>query len=598
MSEFGDGEAPRRDGEVLGRDGEASGSVRSVSSAAKHDNPSGDTPESFDVDTFIHPAKPEQHLGKFIFNMPLSDEEIITELVKLSEEQLGPLQRMNFPKGTRFLVEGERFDIITLVLSGTIALERASEAGDIVMHHASTGRIIGLLGLMDWRKSFFTATATTAVTGIQLTFDQVNWVTQKDRRIAEYLAVMMIRSFERRLRRSENIQIEKVELMGELARERENLANALHELEGARSELMAQARFALLGELSAGVAHELNNPMAAIQRTCDFLQNDVSCLLQTAPDSDWARTAQTALNQARTAKVLSTKEVRARKRELQDITGDAVLAQRLVVAGILDTDLARDLASGDQSRYEVVEQAAAIGTNLRNLATASRRIVELVASLRSYARPDGDPVADVDIHEGIEDTLRLLSHKLQGVQVVREYEELPAVACHPGQLAQVWTNLLSNAAEAMHDAAPAGTRNIGTITITTSMPEAGIVQVEVSDTGPGISPEVMERIFTPRFTTKGGQVRFGMGIGLSVCRAIITQHHGTITLQSRTEQPAQSAQLEQCAHSGAVQSSASQSGASRCAHTGAAATVRIPICPPQPAQPPPSTPSPPAPPEA
>ena len=476
--------------------------------------------------------EPEQHLGYFIFNMPLSDEEIIAEIIKLSEEQLGPLPRTKFPEGTRFVVEGQRSDLITLVLEGQIALERSSEAGDIVMHHASTGRIIGLLSLMDWREGFFTAIATTPVTGIQLTFDQVNWVTQNDRRMAEYLTAMMIRSLDRRLRRSENIQIEKVELMDELARERANLAKALRDLEGARTELMAQARYASLGELAAGVAHELNNPMAAIMRTADYLNTDMGDLLLTSTDRSWAEAAQGALDYARTASVLSTKEVRAIKRELQQITGDPALAQRLVVAGILDVDLARKLAAGDTSNYAVVEQAAAIGTNLRNLATASRRIVDLVASLRSYARPDGDPVVDVDLHEGIEDTLRLLSHKLRGVRVVREYGDLPHVACHPGQLAQVWTNVITNAAEAMCDAKPECGTNYGTLTITTSVPVPGEVQVEVRDTGPGIPDHVLHHIFEPRFTTKGGQVRFGMGIGLSVCRSIITQHNGTIDLRS------------------------------------------------------------------
>ena len=97
----------------------------------------------------------------------------------------------------------------------------------------------------------------------------------------------------------------------------------------------------------------------------------------------------------------------------------------------------------------------------------------------------------------------------------------------PGQLAQVWTNLLTNAAEAMQDTGVGST-----VTIRTSAPEPGWVEVDIIDDGPGIPGERLEQLFEPRFTTKNGQVRFGMGIGLSVCRSIINKHHGTIALES------------------------------------------------------------------
>lgn len=471
----------------------------------------------------------------FIFAQALTDQEIMDRIVAGFDECLGYQPRILIPPGVRLTVEGSRVEEATLALRGQVALERESHAGNVLMHHASTGKIIGLLALTDQRAAFFTSRTTTEVLGIHLTFEQVNYVVQARPETALLIAVLFIRSLDRRLRRSEDIQIEKVELAAQLETEQANLARALTNLEAARAELLAQARFASLGELAAGVAHELNNPMAAIDRTSSHLLQDVTTLIAGAPEP-WASHARQALDAANTATSMSTKQARALKREMTEATGDPVLAQRLVLAGIRDTEFARRVA-GDESVLAELESAASIGTGLRNLASASRRITELVTSLRSYARPDGDPVMDVDVHETIDESLRLLSHRLHGIDIIRDYENLPHLSCRPGQLSQVWTNLMTNAAEAMaeqHGRAGGGEDGtIGTLTIATRPgDDAGWIRVTISDTGPGIPEHLIERIFEPRFTTKSGQVRFGMGIGLGVCQSIVSGHGGRIRLAS------------------------------------------------------------------
>ncbi|WP_255315566.1 ATP-binding protein [Trueperella pecoris] len=479
---------------------------------------------------------------RFALHLEASDLEIAHRIVELADELLGYQPRVHYPPDVILTAQGKRVEEITLVLSGQVSLEMQSGIGDVTMHHSTTGRLVGMLALTSGRDAFFTSRTTTNVVAVRLTFEQMNFIWSHNHEVPSLVAALFVRSFDRRLRRAEDVQIEQYELTAELERERANLALALRNLEAARTELMSQARFASLGELAAGVAHELNNPIAAIDRTADHLYDDVRALLGggrgsgSGRDLDrgrgWGRghraVAQrvlAAIEAAHGSASLTTREARAVRRELEEITGDRGLAQRLILAGLHDPAFARDIIRGGLS-FDTAETAASIGTGLRNISTATRRITELVASLRSYARPDGDPITDVDLHTGLDDTLRLVSHKLLNIDVERDYHSLPPITCYPGQLSQVWTNLITNAAEAMAEQADAR------ITIRTGYTDAKHIVVAVTDNGPGIPPDVQRNMFEPRFTTKNGQVRFGMGIGLSVVRSIVSRHGGSIDVDS------------------------------------------------------------------
>ncbi len=463
---------------------------------------------------------------RFALNIEMSDLEMVHEIVAIADRLLGFQPRVHFPPDVALTTEGHRVEEVMLALSGQISLERSSDAGDVIMHHATTGRLIGMLALTSGREAFFTSKTTTNVVAVQLTFEQLNYIWNHDSDIPALVAALFIRSFDRRLRRAEDIQIEQHELTAELERQRANLATALRNLEVARTELMTQARFASLGELAAGVAHELNNPMAAIGRTSDHLFGDVCKLIELAPGWKWSRRTLAAIQASHDAKSVTTREARAIRRELEGITKDRSLAQRLVLSGLHDPAFAKEIQRSRTIDFETIELAASIGTGLRNVSTATHRITELVTSLRSYARPDGDPITDVDLHSGLDDTIRLLSHKLLNVKVKRDYHTLPPITCHPGQISQVWTNLISNAAEAMVDQADAQ------ILISTGSFDEDHIFVKIADNGPGIPPEIQDNMFQPRFTTKNGQVRFGMGIGLSVVQSIVSRHQGTVELDS------------------------------------------------------------------
>lgn len=471
-----------------------------------------------------------------LFESPLSDDVIIDKLLLRIESILGAQPRKTFPPGTRLTSSGEHVQDITLVLSGRVALMYETPSGnEIVMHEESTGRIIGLMAISEGQTALLNAVTTTSVEAVQLTMEQLNSAVEGNSEISLLAATLFIRSLDRRLRRAEELHITNAELSRQLETERRNLASALSNLEEARTELMAQERLASLGSLSAGVAHELNNPVAAIERVSEYLADDVIALLETAPDRKWAALAISALADGLESIALSSRQERELRKEFTGATGDGATAMRLALGGIRDPELARKAVKGSGIELESALQAASIGTGLRNLNSASGRITDLVSSLRSYARPDGDSIAEVNVNQSLEDSLRLLSHKLSGLRVVRDYDDVPSVMGYHGQLAQVWTNVLTNAAEAITEAAESSGENegdLGSITVRTLSPRPGWVRVQIADDGPGVPPDVLPRIFEPRFTTKSGQVRFGMGIGLSVSRTIIGRHYGTMRIDT------------------------------------------------------------------
>lgn len=158
----------------------------------------------------------------------------------------------------------------------------------------------------------------------------------------------------------------------------------------------------------------------------------------------------------------------------------------------------------------------------RNNELATERIMNLVRSLKNFARLDEAERKPVNIHEGLESTLTLVKHHLKNrVRVVKEYGDLPDIECYPNQLNQVFMNLLVNAAQAIEDR--------GTITIKTWM-DGQSVKIAIRDTGVGIPSENLPKVFDPGFTTKG--VGLGRGLGLSICYRIVQDHHGGIGIES------------------------------------------------------------------
>jgi two-component system NtrC family sensor kinase len=456
--------------------------------------------------------------GHVLLTPHMDDAEVVSRLVAALDQALGHPPRLRVSPGSILLEQGADVGGIYVILDGEVELRRRTEAGEGTVHREGTGPIVGLLSLASQRRAFLEVRAVTEVRALPVTLGQLEQAIAAESDVGPLLTRTLVNALANRLRDADDLQIRIDALNARVEQERDQLADALDALERAQATLVQQARMATLGELAAGIAHELNNPVAALTRAAEFVATDVDALL--AGD----QVAQ-QLDRARHAQPMPSTELRAARQLITDRLGDRSLAERLVTAGVTDPDQAVALAASP-AQIERIAAAHQLGNELRNITTASARVADLVSSLRSYLRggEDSPPVADIDITETVDDALRLLGHRLADVTIERQYEPVPHGWVRPGQLQQLWTNLVANALDAAGPSAH--------LLVQVDAPDATHVRVRITDDGPGIDPAIAEQLYTPHFTTKHGRVSFGIGLGLSVCRQIVEAHGGTIELRS------------------------------------------------------------------
>lgn len=269
----------------------------------------------------------------------------------------------------------------------------------------------------------------------------------------------------------------------EIASQRDNLEQTYNTLVNAQDQLVQSEKMASLGQLTAGIAHEINNPINFVSSGIDSLRTNFSDIMD-------IMAGYLALN--------PEADNKEKLRHLQKLNKELEVA-------------------------ELMEESEQL---LRSIKNGANRTKEIVKSLRNFTRLDESSLKITDIHEGLDSTLVILNNLLKDrIKVIKDYGDLDPIICYPGQLNQVFMNILNNAVQAI--------KNEGTIVIRTYT-ENGWAIVKIKDNGTGMPEEVKKHIFDPFFTTK--DVGEGTGLGLSISYGIIQKHNGKIEVESKPGQ--------------------------------------------------------------
>ncbi|AFY36042.1 PAS domain S-box protein [Calothrix sp. PCC 7507] len=275
-----------------------------------------------------------------------------------------------------------------------------------------------------------------------------------------------------------------------LQQQAQNLENTLYALQRTQSQLIQSEKMSSIGNMVAGIAHEINNPV-------NFIHGNL------IPASEYAQDLLRLIELYQQHYPNPPTEIQA---EIADID-----------LNFLKEDLIKLL------------QSMRLGT---------QRIREIVLSLRNFSRLDESEVKDVDIHEGIDSTLMILQNRLKAkpdhpeISVIKEYEKLPPITCYPGQLNQVFMNILSNAIDALEESVVNGkTTDHPSICIRTEILDSSWVAIRIADNGRGIPQNILSKLFDPFFTTK--DVGKGTGLGLSISyQIVVDKHRGKLSCHS------------------------------------------------------------------
>ncbi len=309
-------------------------------------------------------------------------------------------------------------------------------------------------------------------------------------------------------------------MVNELSRRQRRATQESLAKEKALQNLHTAEQMTTLGQLAAGIAHELNNAIGVVSSKAERLEGVVIQLLEEV-DPQASQFFDLGLMNGQVA---SSSETRTRARELEKSLGlPRVQAKNLARATTKDTDLSVWL-----KQPELALQYWEFGRDLHDLRVAARHSVGIVKSVKQLGRSDAQPDELLDVNDSINKALSLLQSDLRRVSVRIRPAKLPLISGSVTELVQIWSNLIKNACDAMQEV------ESPQIDIQTKVMN-GRISVTIANNGPEIDQSIRRKIFQPNFTTKKGGLSFGLGLGLAIVKRIVSEYRGSIAVKSNRD---------------------------------------------------------------
>jgi len=455
----------------------------------------------------------------------------VTQLIKRIFDDTHQTKKylQTYQKDEILLREGEQLEDVFLLLDGVVELFKKKPHTDTQypITRLNAGSFIGIIAFTTGEPSLTTAIVEQTATVLKIPKKEVNLLFEKNEQFRKYMDELILANLLDRFRNTIILQMKLDSANNKLRSERNEVQKAYRELKDAQDRLIYQEKMATLGQLVAGFAHEVNNPTASLLRSTETLENRISDLLERLEGQEKEnRLAKKLYEAGIRAMYPDTATLRQKIAEVKPYFQQAQALELRLLAQ-LPEDLVEELKVKNWSEGKDLGfylNHFEMGKMFQNIESAGLRIAGLVKSLKSYSRSDTDRQwEEIDIREGIHDTLQLTSNRIKYYEIDIDLPDIPKIRANPAALNQVWTNIILNAADVM------GKK--GAISIRCNNDDEKI-WVEIRDSGPGIREDIIDRIFESNFSTKKSEVKFGLGLGLSISKDIIDQHGGTISAKN------------------------------------------------------------------
>ncbi len=431
-----------------------------------------------------------------------SRDELSTYYSRVDEYFDDPEQRIHLKTG-ECLLEQEQFnDRLYLVISGELVTKYKNPEGNFCdVWISKKGKVLGV-------HSFFSQSHITFATVIAIEDAEIAYM--------DYPQSMTLEEQGRFYAKFMPIVI------SELSDRNKRIEQFANRREMAYRRLQAHQKLALLGHLSAGIAHELNNAISVLKSNVPWLIKFFKRNIE-GTYSSFAHLFEMGLEKGRW---LSTTEARKRSKQLRkkfDLSTN--MAKKIAGTGISDEELAElgDIKKVSSELLDVWE----LGATFFDMRVAANQSHHVVKSVKSLSAKHLERVPDIDINGCVESALSLIHGKLKDIKVDVDLQPLPLLDANKGELVQVWMNLLSNAVESLVAAQTEG----ATIKVT-SQHVWNLIVVKITDNGPGIPSEILPKIFLPDMTTKVSGLSFGLGLGLTFVQNIVEDYGGQVIVES------------------------------------------------------------------